>query len=95
METTLTAAATVLMWGPGLWELAIIAIILLLVVVLPIAVVVMIIKSVSARSSGASAREEQILREMHAGFQRMEDRIQALETIAMERGRGKSGDSQE
>lgn len=96
MDTVLTAVATPLMGQPGFMELAIIVLILMIVVVLPIALIVVLLTILRRSSHGASSgQEEQILREMNARFQRMEERIEAAEALAMERGIGKSEDRSE
>lgn len=78
METTLTAAGTMLMFVPGLFELAMIIIIL----GAPVAVIIWLLtKRDGSRFTAAAAQDEQILREMNEGLQRMEQRIDALETL--------------
>lgn len=88
METTLTAAATVLMWVPGLFELMVVAII----IGIPVAVILLLLFSTGrgddrgfltlrTRNDAHVAQDEQILREMNEGLQRMEQRIDALETL--------------
>lgn len=39
------------------------------------------------KDSGASAAEAQLIQEIHQGLMRMEDRIEALETILLDRDR--------
>ena len=81
METTLTAAATVLMFGAGILELAMITIILMILAA-PVAVVIWLLtKRNGSGNTAAVAQDEQILREMNDGLQRMEQRIGALETL--------------
>jgi phage shock protein B len=69
------------MFAPGLWELAMIVIILAILAA-PVAVVIWLLtKGNGAGDTAAAAQDEQILREMNEGLQRMEDRIEALETL--------------
>jgi phage shock protein B len=85
MDTVLTAVATPLMWQPGILELGIIGIIFLLMVVLPLALIIMLVTRIGRRSNfNSSGKNEHILRDMNEGLQRMEERIEALETLLVE-----------
>ncbi|HOH33860.1 MAG TPA: hypothetical protein PLY17_08515 [Candidatus Hydrogenedentes bacterium] len=92
METVLTAAATVLMWVVGWKELLVV----MMVIGLPLLVIVLLLFAThtdkdgkvflnlrfgNEGNTGAAAQDEQILREMNDGLQRMEQRIDALETL--------------
>lgn len=92
METVFTAAATMLMGVPGWAELLVV----MMVIGLPLLVIVLLLFAThtdkdgkvflnlrfgNEHNAGDPARDEQILREMNDGLQRMEQRIDALETL--------------
>jgi phage shock protein B len=81
MEMILTAAATLLMFTPGILELAVITLIFVFLATPVVVVIWLLTKRTDSRDTGAVAQDEQILREMNEGLQRMEERIDALETL--------------
>lgn len=66
-------------------------IILLIVIGLPLLFVLILIRMLKGPSGKSdntmNAKETRMIQEMHHGFSKMEDRIEALETILMERER--------
>ena len=81
METTLTAAAVPLIWTVGVWEMAIIAVFLTLLAAPVVLIIWLLTKRTGSRDTAAAAQDEQILHEMNEGLERMEERIDALETL--------------
>ncbi len=81
MEMILTAAATLLMFMPGILELAVITMIFACLAVPVVVIIWLLTKRNGSGNTAAVAQDEQILREMNDGLQRMEQRIDALETL--------------
>ena len=78
METILTALAIPLAWGMGMRELIFIATIL----AIPAAIVVVLVRGLGGKvNTPAAAKDEHMLHEMSEGLERMEQRIDALETL--------------
>lgn len=81
MDTVLTAVATPLMWGIGVAELAVIFFFLAILATPVVIIIWLLTKRTGSRDTAADTQDEQILREMNEGLQRMENRIDALETL--------------
>ena len=83
-----------LMFGIGVAELAVVMIFAIPIVAILSGSVIAALKVLKGSSRGNSdgngAAEVQMIREIHHGLQRMEARVEALETILMERS-GKEG----
>ncbi|MEA3364174.1 MAG: envelope stress response membrane protein PspB [Candidatus Hydrogenedentes bacterium] len=84
MDTVLTAVATPLMWTIGIVELAVIFFILAILAAPVVIILWLLTRRTGSRDTAAAAQDEQILREMNEGLQRMEERIEALETLLAE-----------
>ncbi len=71
---------------PGGYEVALIVMITLASIALPLAILVLIVKSISGgkRNAGIHEDEARIMQEIYQGLSRMEERIEALETLVLD-----------
>ena len=71
---------------PGMHEVAIIVMILLVIIALRLAILVLIVKSASGgkRNAGLHENEARIMQEIYQGLSRMEERLEALETLVLD-----------
>ncbi|MFO7975219.1 MAG: envelope stress response membrane protein PspB [Candidatus Hydrogenedentota bacterium] len=81
MKTILTAAATPLIWTIGVLEMAVIAMVLVIVAAPIVVIIWLLTKRNKSVYASATPEDEEILYEMNEGLQRMEERIDALETL--------------
>jgi phage shock protein B len=78
------------MLTPGIGELAVILIITAMPFLLVYSIIVLTRSGSSKRSREVADEETRTIQELNQGFQRMEDRIEALETILMDHPRARS-----
>ena len=71
---------------PGGYELAIMVMISLASIAVPLAILVLIVKSISGgkRNAGLHQDEARIMQEIYQGLSRMEERLEALETLVLD-----------
>lgn len=84
------------MFSPGISELLIITIVFVTVFGAPVLMLYLIIRAFrgdrSKRSAKTEADETRLIQEIHHGLARMENRIEALETLLMDRAQHRTYD---